>query len=324
MFYSLTSRWIAAQLDENLLVASTQIAGIVRERGLNLDRGDFDFDFSSTVPGADALLEDRMFFVRIVDRRTGEVIGMSANFSLPVDEHARDKTEHFATISPPWDDDDLRIYTVPLRHDTSFNLQIGMSLDEVRSTQESILRLLGVSLALTIILALTIGWFLGNRAIAPIRAVSQIAEEINETDLTRRLDTGLGDHELARLAGTFNSMLDRIEKAFLDKKEFTANAAHELRTPLSIMRTGVEVVLSRERTGAEYRASLENFYEELRRLTKLASSLLLLARGDAEKVELEVGDLDLTTLLDTVFDQCAPNASDRSIHMRAEIERGLR
>jgi len=298
-FYVLTSKWLESQVDENLLVAATQIASVLSEQ---IDPFDFAFEFNSGDPGALAILRDRMFFVRLIDRSSGDIVGSSANYQLPVEHWAKGDMDRYDTQTPPNDDDELRIYTMSLAG--PYNLQVGTSLDEIRSTEAGILRLLAAASAVTIALSILIGWFLGGRALVPIRAISRTAVAINESDLTRRLTWKSRDGELSNLVQTFNSMLDRIELAFEQRRRFTADAAHELRTPLAIMRTGLDVVLSKARDADEYRSSMESFREEVLRLTSLAISLLVLTRADTQPPPVK-SDVDVSRLLNTVVEQLA-------------------
>ena len=107
------------------------------------------------------------------------------------------------------------------------------------------------------------------------------ADQITASRLDRRLEVPNPDDELGRLARTLNGMIARLERSFEEIQRFTGDAAHELRTPLAVMRNAAEVALRVPREAEEYRRVLEEQLEEIERLTRLAEQLLFLCRGDA-------------------------------------------
>jgi heavy metal sensor kinase len=120
----------------------------------------------------------------------------------------------------------------------------------------------------------------------------------SERDLHRRIELDLPPDELGELADTFNGMLARLETAFDSLRRFTADAAHELRAPLALMRTEAEVALSRPRTEEQYRTSLQTVLAEAERLGRLAEQLLMLARADAGALVAQMTKVDLPNLVD--------------------------
>ena len=124
------------------------------------------------------------------------------------------------------------------------------------------------------------GWFLAGHALGPIDRITRAAERIGADDLSRRLDLRLPDDELGRLAHAFDAMIARLEGAFERQRRFTADASHELRTPLGVIRSQSDVALSRPRTTEYYERVLASIRDETGRLTRLAESLLVLARAD--------------------------------------------
>jgi heavy metal sensor kinase len=130
-------------------------------------------------------------------------------------------------------------------------------------------------------LALAGGVWLARRGVAPIARMAATAERISAKDLTTRLDVADVPAELRELATTFNGTLDRLAAAFERQARFTADASHELRTPVAVIRTQAELALRRERTPAEYRAGLEACLRAAERMTATVEGLLTLARADA-------------------------------------------
>lgn len=141
------------------------------------------------------------------------------------------------------------------------------------------LRLILVTVCFSSLLVLfMVGWIYSGRALKPISDVVRRVEEISITSLNLRLDEGNGADELARLAMTFNNMLDRLEKSFAVQKDFIANASHELRTPLASIYGQLEVLLMKDRSTEEYKKELIPVLDDIKSLSDLANRLLLMAR----------------------------------------------
>jgi heavy metal sensor kinase len=136
------------------------------------------------------------------------------------------------------------------------------------------------------------GW-----ALTPVDEITRAAQEISPTDLTARLALpGTGD-ELERLAETLNAMLQRIESAFKQMKQFTANASHDLRTPIALIRTRAEIALRKSRTHNKYREALKEILGETERISALIDNLLLLARTDIGTESVKFTRVDLCDLV---------------------------
>lgn len=125
------------------------------------------------------------------------------------------------------------------------------------------------------------GYWLSRRALAPVDRVTSTARAITARQLGRRLDVPATGDELQRLSETLNDMLARLETAFAETTRFTADASHELRTPVSLIRTTAEVALRRPRSAEEYRLALEGILQESVRTSGLVQDLLTLTRADA-------------------------------------------
>jgi heavy metal sensor kinase len=154
-------------------------------------------------------------------------------------------------------------------------------------------------LAAPVLLALASlgGWWMSGRALAPVDRITRTAASIGARNLGERLPlSGSGD-ELDRLSGTLNAMLARLDCAFRRVTQFTADASHELRTPVSILRTTAELALSKPRANAEYVKALEGVLRESERATGLIEDLMTLARADAGATPLEREPLELSGLL---------------------------
>ena len=164
------------------------------------------------------------------------------------------------------------------------------------------------------------GYWLSRRALAPVDALVRTAHDISGANLNSRLpklDTG---DELQRLSDTLNEMLDRIEAAFLRITEFTADASHELRTPVSLIRTEAELALRRSRGEAEYKESLRHILLEAERTTALIEQLLSLARADSGREALHMEPVDLRQTLGKVVEGWQQVGAIRNLQFSASID----
>jgi two-component system heavy metal sensor histidine kinase CusS len=156
---------------------------------------------------------------------------------------------------------------------------IGLGPNDQALRQLLLVFLLAGPLAL--LAALGGGYLLARTALAPVDRMTAAAAQITATRLDRRLGVPRARDELGRLAWTFNDMISRLQRSFEEVRRFTTDAAHELRTPLAVMRTEAEVALRSPREPEADRRVLENLLEELERLGRLVEQLLFLCREDA-------------------------------------------
>lgn len=149
-----------------------------------------------------------------------------------------------------------------------------------------------------LVLAAIAGHFMSRKALAPVAAIAREARRINDSNLDVRLPIDGTKDEISHLSETLNQMLARVESGVHSIRDFTANAAHELRTPLALIRTEVEVALSKQRAAEEYREACEQVQMETVRMTGLIDSLLILARvdGGMEALRFEWVDVDKLVL----------------------------
>ncbi|HVM75669.1 MAG TPA: ATP-binding protein [Candidatus Saccharimonadales bacterium] len=168
-------------------------------------------------------------------------------------------------------------------------------------------------LPLLVLLACLLGYWLAGRALAPVDRIIQSAEDVGVQNLSRRLQVPAARDELRRLTETLNAMLDRIEIAVKRITQFTADASHDLRTPISVIRTDAEIALRRPRTAAEYRESLGRILEVSEGTTGLIESLLTLARADGGNSNLRLAKIDLTPTLEKVALQTSVLAGSKGI-----------
>ncbi|HKN23825.1 MAG TPA: ATP-binding protein [Candidatus Acidoferrum sp.] len=167
------------------------------------------------------------------------------------------------------------------------------ALDRFRLTEKRFLPLL-------VVLASLLGYWLSGRALAPVNRIVESAESIGVQNLSQRLEVPREKDELRRLTETLNAMLGRIESSVAHITQFTADASHDLRTPLALIRTNAEIALRRPRREDEYRATLGRILAAAEESTQLIEQLLMLARADAGAAQLRFEAADLSQVLHTV------------------------
>lgn len=145
---------------------------------------------------------------------------------------------------------------------------------------------------LLLIGALGVYW-IAVRSLRPLAAMTAQASAINDRNLEARLEIGRSAGELRELAQAFNALLSRLDHSFNAMRQFTADASHELRTPVTVIQTEAELALSRERSPEEYRQTLAAIHGESRRLARLVGDLLDLARADGGRARLNPRELYL-------------------------------
>ncbi|WP_165064960.1 heavy metal sensor histidine kinase [Paludisphaera rhizosphaerae] len=190
----------------------------------------------------------------------------------------------------------------------------------LRSYERDLIALRGVLwtiLPAGLVLSTLGGYWLAGRALAPVGRMTAAAQRISAANLGERIEVAHEGDELGRLATTLNDMLDRIDQAFVAARRFTADAAHELKTPLASLRAEAEVALILPRSPEDYREALRSVVEEAERLSRLAERLLLLS-GDDAGVELPRRSFRLDEIVREAVDKASQTAADLGVSLRME------
>ena len=160
-------------------------------------------------------------------------------------------------------------------------IRLGYSLVPLRDRMLQFLRLLLIAIPVALLLAAIAGQIIAKRALRPLQEMATRAEGITASNLNQRLIVVNPKDELGQMGRVFNHVLDRLEQAFNQLQRFTADAAHELRTPIASLRTVGEVALEKGQGSAEYQEALSNILEEAERLNETIESLLLLSKAES-------------------------------------------
>lgn len=163
------------------------------------------------------------------------------------------------------------------------------------------------------------GWWLSGRAIRPIRTISQTAARIAEGNLQERIDITAMDRELGDLSRVLNQTFERLHASFERQRQFTADASHELRTPITILLSETQRLLKRERTPEEYREALETCGATAQRMRRLVEALLLLARQENDSSQARHETCDLASILQEAVDHLSPLAKERGLRIQTAL-----
>lgn len=201
----------------------------------------------------------------------------------------------------------------------AYTVQAAVSNHEEIETLERFQGYLVMFAPLLLLAAGCLGYWLSRRALSPVDALTRTARTITGQTLSSRLEQLHTGDELQRLSDTLNEMLGRIETAFTHVTEFTADASHELRTPISLIRTEAELALRRSRNDDEYREALRHILLEAERTTSLIEELLALARADSGRQSLNIQPVDLRGTLQEVASGWRAVASVRGLQFSERI-----
>lgn len=177
-----------------------------------------------------------------------------------------------------------------------------------------------VALPLLVVIAAFVGYWLSGRALDPVNQIVEDARTIDSNRLSHRVSVPAANDELRRLSETLNSMLDRIEVSVTRIKQFTANASHELRAPLTLIQAAAEYTLRRERSRDELVEAMEKILRESKRTSQLIDNLLLLARADSDDEVIKSSPVRVDSAVREAVDRASQLATSKHIQIAANID----
>jgi two-component system, OmpR family, heavy metal sensor histidine kinase CusS len=198
-----------------------------------------------------------------------------------------------------------------------FVIQLGQSLEESAELVQHFGWILVAGIPLVLLAASFSGYWMAGRALQPVSRITEDATAITALDISKRIAVPVADDELRKLSITLNQMMDRLEISFRKITQFTADASHELRTPISLIRTTAELAISdgSPQAGSE---ALLSILEESERTTSLLEDLLLLARSDSH-VRLRVEFMDLVRVFNQAVAQTELLARNKDVELTCSV-----
>ncbi len=197
------------------------------------------------------------------------------------------------------------------------SVHVVQPLHEIQKFLHTYVLSLAALVPLALAMTTTVGYWMSTRALGPVERIIADTEAIDPADLTARLPVPPGNDELTRLARTLNAMLARIERGFHSVQQFTADASHELRAPLSLITTAAEVSLRRQRTPGELTDAMRKIVQEANHMAAMVENLLALARADAMR-NLPSERVDLAALVHEVTEDVRSRAESKNLDLTCD------
>jgi heavy metal sensor kinase len=217
----------------------------------------------------------------------------------------------------------LRFYSQRILVDGKpYSVQVASLMDEGLEALERFKLTLLLAAPFLLVAASAGGYWLSTRALAPVDEISRAAKGIGIENLAGRLEVLHTGDQLQRLSETLNATFARLEASVLRMKQFTADASHELRAPISLIRTTAEIAVQRDRPAPEYREALTEILEESERTSQVVDSLILLARADSGKETLEYAPVDACAVVRGAIEQGEKLARSQCIEFKNSLPSG--
>jgi heavy metal sensor kinase len=197
-------------------------------------------------------------------------------------------------------------------------LHVAMPTEQLHSVLRESLSVYTYFLPLVLVLSGIVGWFLADRAIRPFGQLAQSASRISALNLNQQVVSPYEEEEVQRLVTAFNEMVSRLGRSFQQLRQFNADVAHELRTPLAVLRGETELALSSPTADEDLRAVLSSNMEELDRLENLVNQMLTLSEAESGMQVLAKKPFNLKPVIDDLVEQIRPLAAVRGIRIEAE------
>jgi signal transduction histidine kinase len=274
-------------------------------------------NFSGGIANNSRIFEERFVPLALRDRfieirgPTGELLYLSPNVQTPVLNDGIEKfhTRKIGNIS-------VRLGTF---HWNGLTLYVGADLKDVNKIGWNIM--LGMLGAIpTVLIVITIGGrWVARKALAPVDAIREAASRITVQNLHQRLPAPSANDEIAALIAVLNATFDRLQRSFEQSVRFSAEASHHLKTPISVLRAGIEEILTDPDTPAKQQTRANALLHQVHQLTSVAENLLLLARADAGRLELHREPFNLTEVLEGVCDDASAMAEAEGLTVEAEL-----
>jgi signal transduction histidine kinase len=198
-------------------------------------------------------------------------------------------------------------------------LFLGAELNEINTDASHLKIVFIIGLPLLVATVAIGGWLLARKALSPVREITFAAERITADRLDRRLPAPAMQDEIGRLIEVLNAMLDRLETGYRQAMRFSADASHELKTPLTLLRAGIEDLLESSKLDADDERAVAALLEQTRRLASITESLLLLSRADAGRLVLDLQEMDAAEIIAA----CVEDARIMAASWQIEIESDL-
>ena len=203
-------------------------------------------------------------------------------------------------------------------------LVVGLNYDAAQAELNRMRNLFLITLPAALLLVGGGGWLVAGRALRPLKTIARTAEQVTARGLDQRIPMSDEDPEIRRLIDVLNGMINRLEASFRQATRFSADASHELKTPLAIMQGELENAIQSSAPGSPEQRVFSDLLEETQQLKRITSSLLLLAQADAGQLRLALEEIPLSDDLAAMIEDAQILAADSNIQFRLDIQAGLK
>jgi signal transduction histidine kinase len=257
-------------------------------------------------------LRDRLVEVRGPD---GEILYVSLNVGAPV---LKDGIEEFHTREIAG-----RPVRIGVFRDKELTLHVGADLKDIEQLGWEIARSQVIVIPAVLLLIAAGSWVLGSIALTPIERIRRAAERITAERLDERIPSQGPADEIGRLIDVLNATFERLQGSFEQAARFSADASHQLKTPIAILRAGIDEILAKDGISPEQRHRVTDLLQQTRRLTSVAENLLLLSRADTGRLALRETNFDLRKLLEGSLEDAHILGEKNNIEIEARLPETL-
>jgi len=299
LVYWLLTYQVYREIDERIALQCSTLVAEMEQSSRNVWPFHLE-QFAKHFPGTLQLVDYRgeVLFAsdRQILRHGGERVPRALERAM------RGETTTFVSTDSLLKKANMRVVSMPVRRrgQVVAVVMLGRSTQDVRAVIQWLYLLGGVLGLISMLISGGVGYIIAGRAYSPLRQIVRTAKAVAAGDLSRRLTPRGDDPEMHSLELALNKMFGELEASFAAQKRFTADASHELRIPLTILKGEVEVALRHPRSSEEYQAHLHQHLDMISRMQRIVNDLLTLARADAGQLELVQEPVDLTLLLQEV------------------------
>ncbi|MDQ6996112.1 MAG: ATP-binding protein [Mariprofundus sp.] len=322
VLYTALSSRVYYELDEQLMAQATSLANELESSPFYFWSGHLG-SFADHYPGAIQLVAANG---RILFRSDRSLIDKGGNDVSRALGHAfRTDTASFASTKSLLNKGNVRVIAFPIHKSNRIiaTLMLGHNTADIRAVFNLLYIVGGLLGLISIVISAAAGYYMAKRALEPIHEITSTARGVAAGDLTRRLKSKSQDKEIQILVRVLNKMFADLEASFQAQKRFTADASHELRLPLTILKGEIEVALRHPRTDEEYQQILRQQLGTIDRIQRIVNDLLTLARADAGQLEITQTPVDLSLLLQEVGQQHLILFDSQHVGLDMQIEDDL-
>ena len=257
-------------------------------------------------------LRDRLVEVRGLD---GQILYLSPNLSEPVLKDGIE-TFHTRTIAG-------RPVRIGVFRDQELTLHVGADLKDIEQLGWEIARSLVIVIPVVLLVIAAGSWWLASIALTPIERIRRAAERITAERLDERIPSEGPADELGGLINVLNATFGRLQGSFEQAARFSADASHQLKTPIAVLRAGIDEILNQPGLSNDHRERVADLLEQTRRLTSVAENLLLLSRADTGRLALRATEFDLRKVLEGSLEDARVLGAGRNLQIETDIPETL-